>query len=101
MPDLNARALASRRTNLVAVLIPALTQNIFTDVLRGIYDGVEDSGLRIEIANTRYDREIEERAVAAILRHARRGWSFPASTSPRRRARCSRPPDARWCRSWI
>ena len=102
VPDLNARALASRRTNLVAVLIPALTQNIFTDVLRGIYDGVEDSGLRIEIANTRYDREIEERAVAAILRHAPAGslW-FPASTSPRRRARCSRPPDARWCRSWI
>jgi LacI family transcriptional regulator, gluconate utilization system Gnt-I transcriptional repressor len=73
VPDLNARALASRRTNLVAVLIPALTQNIFTDVLRGIYDGVEDSGLRIEIANTRYDREIEERAVAAILRHAPAG----------------------------
>ena len=73
VPDLNARALASRRTNLVAVLIPALTQNVFTDVLRGIYDGVEDSGLRIEIANTRYDREIEERAVAEILRHAPAG----------------------------
>ena len=88
VPDLNARALASRRTNLVAVLIPALTQNIFTDVLRGIYDGVEDSGLRIEIANTRYDREIEERAVAASPAPRPGGSrSSPASTSPRRRGR--------------
>jgi len=39
-PNLSARALASRRTNLVGVLIPSLSQNIFTDVVRGIYDGV-------------------------------------------------------------
>ncbi len=70
VPNLNARALASRRTNLVGVLIPALSQNIFTDVVRGVYDGVGDSGLRVEIANTRYDPGLEERAVAEILRHA-------------------------------
>ena len=69
VPDLNARALASRRTDVVAVLVPSLTQNIFSDVLRGIYDGVEDSGLRIELGNTRYNHEIEEQQVFAILRH--------------------------------
>ena len=68
-PDLNARALASRQSSMVAVLIPAIAQNIFTDVLRGVYDGVEDSGLRIEIANTRYHPEVEERIVAELLRH--------------------------------
>jgi LacI family gluconate utilization system Gnt-I transcriptional repressor len=69
VPDLHARALASRRSSLVAVLIPAIAQNIFTDVLRGVYDGVGDSGLRIEIANTRYHPEIEEDLVAKLLRH--------------------------------
>ena len=72
MPDLNARALASRRTNLVGVLIPSLSQNIFTDVLRGIYDGVEESGLRIEIANTRYHPEVEERPVGGAAAAPRR-----------------------------
>lgn len=69
VPDLNARALASRHSNLVAVLIPAIAQNIFTDVIRGVYDGVEDSGLRIEIANTRYHPDLEQGIVAEILRH--------------------------------
>jgi LacI family transcriptional regulator, gluconate utilization system Gnt-I transcriptional repressor len=69
VPDLNARALASQHSNMVAVLIPAISQNIFTDVLRGVYDGVEDSGLRIEIANTRYQPDVEERLVADLLRH--------------------------------
>jgi LacI family transcriptional regulator, gluconate utilization system Gnt-I transcriptional repressor len=69
IPNLNARALASRRTDVVAVLVPSLTQNIFSDVLRGIYDGVEDSGLRIDIANTRYNAQREEDHISAILRH--------------------------------
>jgi LacI family gluconate utilization system Gnt-I transcriptional repressor len=69
VPNLYARALASSRSNVVAVLVPSLTQNIFSDVLRGIYDGVDDSGLRIEIANTNYDPLIEERRIFEILRH--------------------------------
>lgn len=69
VPDLNARALASRRTDVVNVLVPSLTQNIFSDVLRGIYDGVEDSGLRIELSNTRYNSDTEEQQVFAALRH--------------------------------
>ncbi|MGV8951795.1 MAG: LacI family DNA-binding transcriptional regulator [Cypionkella sp.] len=70
VPDLNARALASRRTDVVTVLVPSLTQNIFSDVLRGIYEGVQDSGLRIDLANTLYDSAIEEQQVHSALRHA-------------------------------
>ncbi len=69
IPNLNARALASTRTDNVAVLVPSLTQNIFSDVIRGVYDGVEDSALRVEIFNTRYSSEVEEEQIAAILRH--------------------------------
>jgi LacI family gluconate utilization system Gnt-I transcriptional repressor len=68
-PNLNARALASARNDLIGVLVPALTANIFTDVLRGIYDGVEETNLRVEIANTRYDKGLEERRILDMLRH--------------------------------
>lgn len=68
-PNLNARALASARNDLVGVLVPALSPNIFTDVLRGIYDGVEETNLRVEIANTRYSRELEEQRILEMLRH--------------------------------
>jgi LacI family gluconate utilization system Gnt-I transcriptional repressor len=69
VPDLNARALASRRSDVVALLVPSLTQNIFSDVVRGAYDGLENSNLRIEIGNTRYNPALEEELVFRIVRH--------------------------------
>src|SRR5436853_165679 len=35
VPNLAARALASQRTEVIGVLIPSLTNNVFSDVLRG------------------------------------------------------------------
>ena len=43
MPNLAARALASHRTEVIGVVIPSLTNNVFNDVLRGIYDASEGS----------------------------------------------------------
>ena len=40
VPNLAARALASQRTEVIGVLIPSLTNNVFSDVLRGIYDAL-------------------------------------------------------------
>jgi LacI family gluconate utilization system Gnt-I transcriptional repressor len=68
VPNLNARALAQIRSDVVGVLVPSLTQNIFSDVLRGIYDGVENTNLHIQIGNTRYEQAEEERLIAQMLR---------------------------------
>jgi LacI family gluconate utilization system Gnt-I transcriptional repressor len=68
VPNLSARALASIRTDVVGVLVPSLTQNIFSDVLRGVYDGVEGTELQIQMGNTRYQPEEEERLIAQMLR---------------------------------
>ncbi len=46
VPNLHARALASQRTEVIGVLIPSLTNNVFNDVLRGIYDASEAAGTR-------------------------------------------------------
>jgi LacI family gluconate utilization system Gnt-I transcriptional repressor len=68
VPNLNARALASIRTDVIGALVPSLTQNIFSDVIRGIYDGVEQTNLQIQIGNTRYEPDEEERLIAQMLR---------------------------------
>ena len=61
VPNLAARALASQRTEVIGVLIPSLTNNVFSDVLRGIYDALDGSRYSIQLANTRYSILQEER----------------------------------------
>src|SRR3954464_5519764 len=60
VPNLAARALASQRTEVIGVLIPSLTNNVFSDVLRGVYDAAEGSPYSIQLANTRYSVLQEE-----------------------------------------
>jgi LacI family gluconate utilization system Gnt-I transcriptional repressor len=61
VPNLAARALASQRTEVIGVLIPSLTNNVFNDVLRGIYDASEGSPYTIQFVNTRYSILQEEK----------------------------------------
>lgn len=61
VPNLAARALASHRTEVIGVLIPSLTNNVFNDVLRGIYDASEGSRFDIQFVNTSYSILREER----------------------------------------
>jgi LacI family gluconate utilization system Gnt-I transcriptional repressor len=61
VPNLAARALASQRTEVIGVLIPSLTNNVFNDVLRGIYDASEGSPNTIQFVNTRYSILQEEK----------------------------------------
>lgn len=61
VPNLAARALASQRTEVIGVLIPSLTNNVFNDVLRGIYDASEGGRYSIQFVNTRYSILQEEK----------------------------------------
>ncbi|QOZ25368.1 HTH-type transcriptional regulator GntR [Bradyrhizobium ivorense] len=67
VPNLAARALASQRTEVIGVLIPSLTNNVFADVLRGIYDALDGSRYSIQLANTRYSILLEERLLRLFL----------------------------------
>src|ERR1700761_1613237 len=67
VPNLAARALASQRTEVIGVLIPSFTNNVFSDVLRGIYDAFEGSRYNIQLANTRYSILQEERLLRLFL----------------------------------
>jgi LacI family gluconate utilization system Gnt-I transcriptional repressor len=67
VPNLAARALASQRTEVIGVLIPSLTNNVFSDVLRGIYDALDGARYSIQLANTRYSVLQEEQLLRLFL----------------------------------
>jgi LacI family gluconate utilization system Gnt-I transcriptional repressor len=55
VPDLAARALASRHSGIIAILAPAINNQIFTDVMGGIEARVRNTGLQTQYANTLCD----------------------------------------------
>ena len=67
VPDPNARALASARADVIGVLVPSLTNNVFADVVRGIYDGLGDRRFQIQMGNTHYSGLEEERLLQVFL----------------------------------
>lgn len=67
LPDPNARALASARAEVFGVLVPSLTNNVFAEVVRGIYDSLSDSSFRVQLGNTHYSGLEEERLLQVFL----------------------------------
>ncbi|UYQ72943.1 LacI family DNA-binding transcriptional regulator [Pelagibacterium flavum] len=59
-PNQAARALASATTSTIGVLIPSVTNLVFSDVMRGIYDAVEGTPYQVQLGNTRYTNRKEE-----------------------------------------
>ena len=67
VPDPAARALASQRSDVIGVLIPSVTNAVFSDVLRGIYDAVGTGPWNVQLGNTRYDPALEEDLIRVFL----------------------------------
>ena len=67
VPDANARALASARNEVFGVLVPSLTNSVFAEVVRGIYDGLSDGPFRVQLGNTHYSGLEEERLLQVFL----------------------------------
>lgn len=67
-PDPAASALASKTTSTIGLLVPSLTNNVFSDVIRGVYDGIEDTRFFVQIGNFRYSAMKEEALLRVFLR---------------------------------
>ena len=67
VPNPAARALASSRTDVIGVIIPSLTNNVFADVVMGVYAGVEGTEYELQLANTRYSSLREENLLRVFL----------------------------------
>jgi LacI family transcriptional regulator, gluconate utilization system Gnt-I transcriptional repressor len=67
VPNKIAGALASNRVNLVAVIIPSLSNMVFPEVLTGINQVLEDTELQPVVGVTDYLPEKEEKVLYEIL----------------------------------
>ncbi|WP_110685478.1 LacI family DNA-binding transcriptional regulator [Salinicola aestuarinus] len=68
IPNHSAGALASGRSHSVALLIPSLSNAVFSEIQRGIEDGLGASGYQVLIGHTGYSFLEEERLIDTYLR---------------------------------
>lgn len=67
VPNKIAGALASQRVNLVAVIIPSLSNMVFPEVMGAISDTLDGSGLQPVVGVTNYQPEREEQVLYEML----------------------------------
>lgn len=66
-PDPVARALVTGRTNIIGIIIPSVTNNVFSDVLRAVYDAIRTTDFGIQLGNSRYSVLEEEKLIRLFL----------------------------------
>ena len=69
VPDPAARALASRHSDHVAVLIPLLSNTLFVDLLEAVQKTLRAQGYQTLMGVTHYDRQEEEQLLRELLLH--------------------------------
>ncbi len=67
VPNKIAGALASQRVNLVGVIIPSLSNMVFPEVLTGISEVLDDTGLQPVVGVTNYSPSREESVLYEML----------------------------------
>jgi LacI family transcriptional regulator, gluconate utilization system Gnt-I transcriptional repressor len=67
VPNKIAGALASQRVNLVAVIIPSLSNMVFPEVLTGVSEVLDDTGLQPVVGVTNYSPDREESVLYEML----------------------------------
>lgn len=95
LPNRAARSLASARSESVLVLIPSLSNTVFTALLEGVRDVMHANGYRTLIGDTRYSPEEEESLLRAYLEHAPDGillTGFDQNPATRQLLKNSRAP---------
>ncbi|WP_305559913.1 LacI family DNA-binding transcriptional regulator [Thalassospira sp.] len=67
VPNLVAGALASRRSHLVAALVPSITNIVYSGLMKHFIDVIRASGYHVLMSETGFSQEEEQAIVAALL----------------------------------
>ena len=67
VPNQVAGSLAQQRTNLVGVLVPSMTNQVYPEVLAGVAKGLEGASLQPLFGITSYDPRIEEDLIRDMI----------------------------------
>lgn len=66
-PDLLARGLASRRSGLVAVIVPVITNSLIAEIVQGLTNALARDDLHVVLGVSNFDAAEEETLVRAFL----------------------------------
>jgi LacI family gluconate utilization system Gnt-I transcriptional repressor len=69
IPNRAARSLAGNRSHTIAVVIPSVSNAVFNNVIRGIYDICAPAGYEILMGNTYYSVQQESSLISKFLTH--------------------------------
>ncbi|GGO82796.1 transcriptional regulator [Marinobacterium nitratireducens] len=69
IPNRAARSLAGQRSYSIAVVIPSVSNAVFSNVIKGIYDVCSARGYEILMGNTYYSVQQESSLIAKFLTH--------------------------------
>ncbi|MBX2829971.1 MAG: LacI family DNA-binding transcriptional regulator [Rhodospirillales bacterium] len=67
VPNMVAGALASKRSKLIAALVPSITNVIYADLMQNFIDVIRGSGYHVLMAETGFSQEEEQAVVATML----------------------------------
>ncbi|MEH6580261.1 MAG: LacI family DNA-binding transcriptional regulator [Amphritea sp.] len=67
IPNRAAKTLATNRTQTIAVVIPSISNTVFSNVIKGIYDVCTPLNYEVLLANTYYSLQKEEDLVSKLL----------------------------------
>jgi len=67
IPNQYASSLASSKSKVIGVAIPSLSNTVFTDVVRGIYDVMGAAGYKVLLVDTHYSPFEEEKMIRTLL----------------------------------
>jgi LacI family transcriptional regulator, gluconate utilization system Gnt-I transcriptional repressor len=65
--NLAAGTLASKKSRIIAAVVPTLSNAIFAETIRGLSDGLAPSGYQLLLGQSNYDPETEETLVSTFL----------------------------------
>src|SRR5882672_2839290 len=66
-PDLIARGLASKRSGMVAAIIPVLTNSLIAEIMQGLTDALAPAGVHLLLGASGFSAKEEEALVRAFL----------------------------------
>jgi LacI family gluconate utilization system Gnt-I transcriptional repressor len=67
IPDLSASSLASRKSGILAVLVPTIGNSVFSETVRGVADAIEAADQQLLIGDFTYSDEKRRRLVRALI----------------------------------
>jgi LacI family gluconate utilization system Gnt-I transcriptional repressor len=67
VPNFTASALSKRGSKLVALLVPNVSNSVFSETINGLNDVLEAAGYALTIAHSGYSAEREERLIRTLL----------------------------------